>query len=76
MIGRWNWLLCSLVLACTHLALAQSGAGGISGVVKDPSGALVPAAAVVARDVNTGVETAQWTTTSGATRECVEDAET
>jgi hypothetical protein len=59
-------LFALLAFASASWVMAQSGAGGISGVVKDPAGALVSSATVVAQDVSTGLETSQATTSSGA----------
>ncbi len=48
--------------------LAQLTSGNITGTVYDPSGATVPGATVVARDVATGVESSTVTTSSGSYR--------
>ncbi len=61
----WKVLFLSILLVCTaSVALAQAGRGSISGEVSDPSGAIVPGAAVVLRNPATGVT--QHTVASGA----------
>ena len=50
----------------TNRAMAQIGGGGaITGTIFDRTGAVVPGAKVVAKDVATGVETARQTTDAG-----------
>ncbi len=46
-------------------AAAQSGSGIINGTVTDSSGAAIPGATVIARNLATGVETTRQTTDSG-----------
>ncbi len=53
-----------LLLCATTAALAQAGRGSISGLITDPSGALVPEAKVTALDHATGVS--QHTVTNAA----------
>ena len=54
-----------IILVCSAAAaLAQAGRGGISGLVADQSGAIVPGAAVTAQDMANGVK--QSTVSSGA----------
>ena len=53
-----------LFLSCSAAVLAQAGRGGISGLVTDPSGAVVPAAKVVALNHATGIS--QSTVSTGA----------
>jgi Carboxypeptidase regulatory-like domain len=58
------------ILACVGLmlpvAIAQTGGqGAISGTVTDSTGALVPKASVIARNVGTGVETKSTTSSDG-----------
>src|ERR1039458_3791224 len=65
---RW-YLICVLtLLAIMPLALTQTVTGSIAGEVTDPSGAVVSSARVVARDLDTGVETPVTTNASGAYR--------
>lgn len=53
-------------LAWAVPAMAQvAGAGSIQGTVTDPSGAVVPRAAITATNTATGVETVRLTTTAG-----------
>ncbi len=60
MLHRWNVrgraILYALSLVCGSGALAQVNSTGIHGVVRDPSGAVVPNAAVTLQDVGTGIE--------------------
>ncbi len=57
-------LVCILCLCAGSVALAQAGRGSISGLVSDPTGAIVNGAQVTALNHATGV--AQHTVTSGA----------
>ncbi|MGA9306114.1 MAG: carboxypeptidase-like regulatory domain-containing protein, partial [Candidatus Sulfotelmatobacter sp.] len=51
-----NSLCVSLLCLCAaSLALAQAGRGGVSGLVTDPAGAVVPGARVVLLNKATGV---------------------
>jgi Carboxypeptidase regulatory-like domain/TonB dependent receptor len=61
-----------LVLICFSILIMQTsikaqigGSGTINGTVFDPTGAVVPAATVVAKNVATGVETTRQTTDAG-----------
>ena len=56
--------VCILFLCAGSIALAQGGRGSISGLVSDPSGAIVPGAQVVLLNKATGVT--QHTVTSSA----------
>ncbi|HUE01997.1 MAG TPA: carboxypeptidase-like regulatory domain-containing protein [Bryobacteraceae bacterium] len=55
--------VCLIAGVCAYAQSVFSG--NIQGVVSDPSGAAVPAAAVTLRNLDTGVETAATTSTSG-----------
>lgn len=55
----------ALLLWIPVAALAQGVTGSISGIVKDPNGAVVPGARVVARNVGTNAETPALTDGSG-----------
>ena len=57
--------ICMLVLCASSLALAQAGRGGISGLVSDPSGAIVKGAQVTALNHATGVELHTVTSAAG-----------
>jgi len=57
-----------LILAIGLPALAQSGRGTITGIVKDPSGAVVPGADITITEKNTGVVTKTVSTEAGAYR--------
>ena len=46
-------------------AVAQTGGGTINGIVSDPTGAVVPGATVVAKNVASGIETKRQTTDAG-----------
>jgi hypothetical protein len=60
--------LLSVMIPCAASSIyaqATRVAQGISGVVEDQSGALIPDATVVARNIDTGVETSTVTNPSG-----------
>ncbi|MBI1764580.1 MAG: TonB-dependent receptor [Acidobacteria bacterium] len=60
------WCLLFLALFTAPLALAQiGGAGSIQGVISDATGAVVPAAAVTATNLATGVKLTRQTTAAG-----------
>ncbi|MGB6744058.1 MAG: carboxypeptidase regulatory-like domain-containing protein [Terracidiphilus sp.] len=50
------FLVIILFVACANTVLGQAGSGGISGIVADGSGAIIPGAAVRAKDVATGAQ--------------------
>lgn len=58
------WVL--ILVLCTTMAFCQSDRGTITGIVNDPSGAAVPAAAVTAVHTGTGGEFRTTTTDTGA----------
>ncbi len=59
-------LVCLLLLGVAASAFAQgAGSGTITGTVTDPTGALVPAAGVVVRNVDTGIERKTETSDGG-----------
>jgi hypothetical protein len=62
--GKFSWLLIALVLLAQGLSAQSLTTGDIAGVVKDPSGALVPNAAVALKSLDTG--STQEGTTTGA----------
>jgi hypothetical protein len=49
-----NRLALALLLACSSLAFGQADQGTITGVIQDPTGALIGSAAVTLRNVDTG----------------------
>jgi predicted heme/steroid binding protein len=61
--GRAAWIAL-VVLVCASLAFGQSDLGSISGFVKDPSGATIPNAQVIARNPS-GIERRSATNESG-----------
>ena len=66
MLKRTALFLAIGAILCVPFARAQnSNTGEIKGSVMDPSGALVPAAAVSIRNVQTGVVTATTTNQAG-----------
>jgi len=57
--GRWLrrlWLTLILTLPASS-ALAQLSTAALNGVVTDPTGAVIPKASLVLRNVDTGIET-------------------
>ena len=54
-----------LIPAFCGVAMAQESRGTITGTVSDPQGSAIPAAAVVARNLGTNVETKTNTNESG-----------
>lgn len=54
-----------LILLAASAALGQAGSGGISGLVADPSGALIPGASVTAQNSATGVSQSTVSTAAG-----------
>src|SRR5437867_9502344 len=70
-IPKMLWLipLLGVLLLCFSLvAMAQSGRGAITGVVKDSSGAIVPGAEIQIVEKTTGVATQATTTDAGVYR--------
>ena len=61
---RTTGFVAAVVFLLAGRALWGSVTGSISGVVRDTSGALIPAAEVVALNTQTGVK---WTVTHGCT---------
>jgi hypothetical protein len=61
----WSLVICLLTAACTRVAVAQQVFGSIVGNVTDPSGAVVPGAAVIIRETTKGVEFKTTTNASG-----------
>src|SRR6185437_13787318 len=57
-------LFVPLAVFCVPAA-AQAGRGGISGLVSDSSGAIIPGATVIASDMATGTKLTTTTTASG-----------
>ncbi len=57
--------ICILFLCASSVALAQAGRGSISGLVSDPSGAIVSGATVTALDHATGVSLHTVTSAGG-----------
>ena len=58
-------LLALLLFVCLNVAFAQSDLGSISGIVKDPSGAVVPKAQVTVKNEATATERGTTTNESG-----------
>ncbi|PYV09653.1 MAG: hypothetical protein DMG07_22700, partial [Acidobacteria bacterium] len=61
-------LLGALIAACSLVAVAQSARGVITGIVKDPSGAIVPGVDITITDKASGVTTHSVTTDAGVYR--------
>ena len=51
---KFSWLVIGLALLASTLSAQSLATGGIAGVVKDPSGARVPDAAVALKSLDTG----------------------
>src|ERR1700690_263020 len=54
-----------LILCAGAIANAQAGRGGISGLVTDPSGAVVPGAKGTGKNYATGISSSTVTTAAG-----------
>jgi hypothetical protein len=68
-LNRVSWVVIAMVaLFCTQTLLAQTVTGTITGVVTDPSGALVGGASVVAHNTDTGVDSSVTTNSAGLYR--------
>src|SRR5260370_8112640 len=61
-LGATFFLCIALLFPCAEMLFSQAGRGGISGLVGDTSGAIVPGATVTAKNAATG-ETLSTTTT-------------
>jgi outer membrane receptor protein involved in Fe transport len=61
----WLVLVCIAVAISSVIALGQAASGTITGLVTDPSGAVVPGASVIATDTATGVQTGAVTNAAG-----------
>src|ERR1700729_4506316 len=61
----WNLLCLALLLGCSQILAAQAGRGGISGLVSEASGAVVPGATVTATNTATGEKLSPVTTAAG-----------
>jgi hypothetical protein len=60
-----SFLCAALLLALSPVLAAQAGRGGISGIVADPGGAVVPGASVSAKNVATGEKLSTVSTGAG-----------
>jgi Carboxypeptidase regulatory-like domain len=67
-LRRLVWGCALIVCACVPAAMAQNVTGSITGVVSDPTGALVAGAQVVAHNMDTGVDTPATTNADGIYR--------
>ncbi len=59
------FLFLSILILCTIAAYAQPGRGGISGLVADPTGAIIPGATISAQSTTTGVKVSTVSTAAG-----------
>lgn len=62
---RYVWFLSFLILLLPTLGLAQIDSGTIVGVVRDPSGAVIPGASITVTNKNTGVTNKATTDSAG-----------
>ena len=60
-----SFLCTALLFAFSQFLAAQAGRGGISGLVADPGGAVIPGASVTAKNVATGEKVSTVTTAAG-----------
>ena len=60
-----SFLCIALLFAFSQFLAAQAGRGGISGLVTDPGGAVIPGASVTAKNVASGEKVSTVTTASG-----------
>jgi hypothetical protein len=67
MSGRFQALAAAVLLPLffSALAFAQTGNGALTGIVEDPTKALIPGVAITAANIQTGVETKVLTNESG-----------
>src|SRR5436305_86853 len=65
-IRSCRWLVIAILALHLGAAARAQSTAALSGTVTDPTGAAVPNATVVARNVATGVETSLTTDSSGA----------
>ena len=64
--SRWGWFAAILLFVFAGSALAQlSGKGAITGTVTDSTGAVIPAASIVARNNASGITTTTASTGAG-----------
>src|ERR1700722_18896090 len=61
----WNSAIAGVLLASTAATFGQAGRGSISGLITDPSGAIVAGAKVVALEQGTGIKTSTVSTAAG-----------
>src|SRR6478736_8012632 len=59
------FLFLSLLLSLSAIAFAQAGRGTISGLIIDPSGAIIPGARITALNQATGVKVAAQSSAAG-----------
>ena len=63
--ATWRSFVGAVLLSSAVASLAQAGRGSISGLVTDPSGAIVPAAKVTAQDQAKGIKLSTVSTDAG-----------
>lgn len=63
--SRWTIVLVALILSSSSLAVSQTRIGSIQGVVKDPTGALLPKATITVTQPVTGYKQTTETDTQG-----------
>ena len=58
-------IILAVLFVCAATGFAQAGRGGISGIITDPSGAIIPDASVIATELATGVKLSTVSTAAG-----------
>ena len=63
--GLLIMMMAAVVFSPIHISAQIGGTGSINGTVTDSTGATIPGATVVAKNITTGVETTRQTTEGG-----------
>jgi hypothetical protein len=54
MLKRWIWFALTLCVVATRLLHAQTTSAELRGIIRDPSGAVIPGVEVVVKNIATG----------------------